>query len=200
MPRVEEAVTSKLVVVAKSAKSPAFMVCSAVQVFALARLRDAITDPWVGEMVRVPSELETVKQVPLVAKQPPVKLMPEARVEVELALVWVILPPVMVSPDSEERPPLVPTLIPPAKVEVAVEDALIDWSWVRPVTLRAVVVPSPPTVNCPIVEVAMMVKLLKVAYEEDAIIELTLLFAPKVPKITSPFSLRAVVVPEPKVS
>ena len=40
-------------------------------------------------------------------------------------LVWSIPPPVMVSPEAEERPPEVSTLIPPAKVEVAVPEALI---------------------------------------------------------------------------
>jgi hypothetical protein len=41
-------------------------------------------------------------------------------------------PPVMVRPLAEESPPLEATEIPPAKVEVAVEEALIAWSLVRP--------------------------------------------------------------------
>ena len=51
---------------------PPVKVCKAVQVLALPRLREATTDPVVGDMVRVPSELETedtpvTRQVPVMA-------------------------------------------------------------------------------------------------------------------------------------
>src|SRR3989344_7462864 len=73
------------------------IVWSPVQVLALARLREAITAPVVGEMVRVPSELETedtpeVRQDPLMAKHPVVALMPLAKVEVPV-------PPTLMTPD-----------------------------------------------------------------------------------------------------
>src|SRR3989338_767510 len=72
-------------------------VCPPVQVLALVRLREAITAPVVGEMVRVPSEFETdetpaVRQVPLIAKHPVVALMPLANVEVPV-------PPTLITPD-----------------------------------------------------------------------------------------------------
>ena len=41
-------------------------------------------------------------------------------------LVWRMLPPVIVSPEADEKPPADETLIPPANVEVAVLDALMD--------------------------------------------------------------------------
>src|SRR3989338_7570222 len=58
-----------------------------VQVLAFPRLREAITAPVVGEIVRVLSEFETeptpvVRQDPLIAKHPVVALMPLAKVEV----------------------------------------------------------------------------------------------------------------------
>jgi hypothetical protein len=51
---------------------PPVKVCNAVQVLAFARLREATTDPVVGDMVSVPSELETeetpvTRQVPVMA-------------------------------------------------------------------------------------------------------------------------------------
>ena len=51
---------------------PELKVCRAVQVLALPRLREATTDPVVGDMVRVPSEFATedtpvVRQVPEIA-------------------------------------------------------------------------------------------------------------------------------------
>ena len=72
-------------------------VCPPVQVLALARLRDAMTFPVVGEIVRVPSELETeptpvVRQEPFIAKHPVVALMPLAKVEVPV-------PPTLITPD-----------------------------------------------------------------------------------------------------
>lgn len=59
-----------------------------VQELALARLREAMTAPVVGEIVRVPSALETeetpvTRQLPSVPrKQPPANWMPFANVEV----------------------------------------------------------------------------------------------------------------------
>ena len=41
-------------------------------------------------------------------------------------LVCSMLPPLMVRPDADDNPPADDTLIPPANVDVAVEDALID--------------------------------------------------------------------------
>ena len=72
-------------------------VCPPVQVLALARLRDAMTFPVVGEIVRVPSELETeptpvVRQEPFIAKHPVVALMPLAKVEVPV-------PPTLMTPE-----------------------------------------------------------------------------------------------------
>src|SRR3989344_4465253 len=55
---------------------------------------------------------------------PPETLRPEAKVLVALVLVCKMLPPEMVSPEAEEIPPVVDTEIPPAKVEVAVEEEL----------------------------------------------------------------------------
>ena len=52
-------------------------------------------------------------------------MSPEAKVLVEFTLVCKIFPPVIVRPEAEERPPEVDTEIPPAKVEVAVEEELI---------------------------------------------------------------------------
>jgi hypothetical protein len=46
-----------------------------------------------------------------------------------------IFPPVIVRPEAEESPPLVPTFIPPANVEVAVEEEFSPpFSIVRPET------------------------------------------------------------------
>ena len=56
---------------------------------------------------------------------PPETMSPEARVEVEFVFVCKMFPPVITSPEAEERPPIVDTLIPPEKVEVAVEEELI---------------------------------------------------------------------------
>ena|SRR3989338_3168398 len=72
-------------------------VCPPVQVLALARFKEATTLPVVGEIVRVPSELETeptpvVRQVPFMAKHPVVALMPLAKVEVPV-------PPTLMTPD-----------------------------------------------------------------------------------------------------
>ena len=89
-------------------------VCPPVQVLALVRLREAITAPVVGEMVRVPSEFETdetpaVRQVPLIAKHPVVALMPLANVEVPvpptftMPLVW-MLPSVVVAMPTPNPP------------------------------------------------------------------------------------------------
>ena len=72
---------------------------------------------------------------------PPEMMSPEARVLVEFVLVCNMLPPVMVSPEAEERPPR-STLIPPAKVEVAVPDALI----VEPVCRSPETLSLPPMV------------------------------------------------------
>ena len=62
-----------------------------------------------------------VIQDPFTKKHPPVRLIPEANVEVELEFVCKILPPVIVRPAEEARPA---EEIPPANVEVAVEVAL----------------------------------------------------------------------------
>ena len=89
-------------------------VCPPVQVLALVRLREAITAPVVGEMVRVPSEFETdetpaVRQVPFMAKHPVVALMPLANVEVPvpptftMPLVW-MLPSVVVAMPTPNPP------------------------------------------------------------------------------------------------
>ena len=90
-------------------------VCPPVQVLALARLREAITLPVVGEMVRVPSELETeptpvVRQDPLIAKQPVVALMPLAKVDVPVPPT-LMMPVVSITPDvvvatPTPRPPV----------------------------------------------------------------------------------------------
>ena len=82
--------------------------------FPFAKLRDAITEPVVGEIVRVPSEFETEftappdppTQVPLTAKHPEERLIPFAKVE--LAVDEVTLRAVVCTPA--------------AKVEVAVVD------------------------------------------------------------------------------
>src|SRR3989338_4431793 len=91
-------------------------VCPPVQVLAFPRLREAITAPVVGEMVRVPSELETeptpvVRQDPLIAKHPVVALMPLANVEVPV-------PPTLMTPDVWILPSVVvamPMPNPPVK-------------------------------------------------------------------------------------
>ena len=56
---------------------------------------------------------------------PPATTSSPRRVLVALVFVCNMFPPEIVSPEAEERPPMVSTLIPPAKVEVAVPDALI---------------------------------------------------------------------------
>ena len=58
-------------------------------------------------------------------RSPPAMTSSPRRVEVALEFVCKIFPPVIVSPEAEESPPAVSTLIPPAKVEVAVPDALM---------------------------------------------------------------------------
>ena len=65
---------------------------------------------------------------------PPETISPEAKVFVAALFVWRILPPVITRPEAEERPPEVETEIPPAKVDVAVEEAFKAWSWRRPET------------------------------------------------------------------
>ena len=67
-------------------KRAALIVCWAVQVLALPRFKEATTAPVVGEMVKVPSELETDEtpvgmQTPSMAKQPSAIVMPFAKVE-----------------------------------------------------------------------------------------------------------------------
>ena len=52
-------------------------------------------------------------------------LMPPENVEVAVEVLR-MEPPVIVSPEAEERPPVVETEIPPENVEVAVEVALMD--------------------------------------------------------------------------
>ena len=69
-------------------------------------------------------ELEQVGMV-VICIPPPETMSPEARVEVEFVFVCKMFPPVIVSPEAEERPPIVDTLIPPENVEVAVEEELI---------------------------------------------------------------------------
>ena len=52
-------------------------------------------------------------------------------------LVWRIFPPVIVRPEAEESPPVVSIFIPPANVEVAVEEELMPPpSWRRPETFN----------------------------------------------------------------
>ena len=57
--------------------------------------------------------------------RPPARTSSPRKVLVAFALVCKIYPPVIVSPEAEESPPIVSMLIPPAKVEVAVPEALI---------------------------------------------------------------------------
>ena len=66
----------------------ALITCPAVHVLAWARFKDATTAPVVGEMVSVPSLLETevtdpevLRHVPFTAKQPAERLMPFAKVD-----------------------------------------------------------------------------------------------------------------------
>ncbi len=116
----------------------------------MARLREATTAPELGEIVSVPSTLETeltvvppmLIQPPLMAKHPPERSMPPAKVEVALLRetmlrtvvvprrAWMfeasIDPPVTMSPFDDASPT---AEIPPAKVEVPV-----------PITARLVVV------------------------------------------------------------
>ena len=73
---------------------------------------------WASDEIQLPPESW---------KHPPVRAIPLSKVEVAEE-VKRILPPVMVSPDPEVNPPMEATDIPPAKVEVAVEEALMDWS------------------------------------------------------------------------
>ena len=81
---------------------------------------------------KVPPDGPVITQLPLTARQPPVTLTPEARVEVEFALVCCMEPPERVSPAEERSPP--PATESPA--EVHVEVAL-------PVTLKEVPVAEP---------------------------------------------------------
>ena len=68
-------------------------ICRPVHVFTFARLRDATTAPVVGEIVRVPSALDTEDtappppptQTPFTAKQPLVRLKPTFEEEVAVA-------------------------------------------------------------------------------------------------------------------
>ena len=83
-------------------------------------------------------EPEQVRMVEILAP-PPEITSPEARVFVAAVLVWRMLPPEIVRPEAEESPPEVSTLIPPAKVEVAVLEALIGEPICR----------SPETLNRP---------------------------------------------------
>ena len=76
-------------------------------------------------------ELEPEQDWTVAIFKPPAEILSPCRVFVALAFVWRILPPEMVRPFPEERPAVE---IPPAKVEVAVEEELIAWSCVRPST------------------------------------------------------------------
>ena len=61
-----------------------------------------------------------------------------------------MLPPEMVSPAAEESPPVVSTEIPPAKVEVAVEEELIPPAvWRSPATLSLPPMVEEAWVNSP---------------------------------------------------
>ena len=67
-------------------------------------------------------ELEPEQDWTVAIFKPPAEMLSPCRVFVALAFVWRILPPEIVRPFPEERPAVE---IPPAKVEVAVEVALI---------------------------------------------------------------------------
>ena len=107
-----------------------------------------MTEPVVGEMVRVPSELATEStdpappptQVPPTAKQPPVRLMPRAKVE-EADV------PVTLSPRKDA---------PPANVDVAV--VLVAWKYGAAICLQTSRPPAkvevPVDVICKAEEVA----------------------------------------------
>src|SRR3989338_3107106 len=67
---------------------------------------------------------------------PPATESPPAKVLVA-ELVCNMLPPEIVRPEAEESPPVVSILIPPANVEVAVEEELMPPpSWRRPETFN----------------------------------------------------------------
>ena len=87
-----------MVDVALFARMPPVKVCNALQLLALARLRDATTVPVVGLMVSVLSELDTEltappdppTHVPLTAKHPVVTLIPFANVDVPVPCILMI--------------------------------------------------------------------------------------------------------------
>ena len=87
----------------------------AFQTFAFERLREAITAPVVGEMVRVLSEFVTeetpvVRQVPLTAKQPPARFTPLVAWNEVVAVVKFAMPWIERSVPGEEVPiPTFPT-------------------------------------------------------------------------------------------
>ena len=92
------ALTAKRLVEVAEVEVDRLKVCPPVQTLALARLREAMTLPVVGEMVKVPSEFETeptpvTRQEPLIAKQPVVALMPLAKVLVPDP--WTLITPVV---------------------------------------------------------------------------------------------------------
>lgn len=86
-----EKIVERLVMVEDAAltRMPELNVCSAVQVLAFPRLRDATTAPAVGEIVKVESEFDTEVTAPwhtlFTAKHPPSILMPKLPTKVEVA-------------------------------------------------------------------------------------------------------------------
>jgi hypothetical protein len=70
-------------------------------------------------------------------RRPPATTSPELRVEVAVVLVCNKFPPEIVSPEAEERPPLVEIAIPPAKVEVPVPPSrIVEEAWKSPWTWK----------------------------------------------------------------
>ena len=90
----------------------------------LTRRLARVARPEVVRVVKEPAPVTPTTHTPLIAKHPEVRLIPLFAVEVapeERRR----LPPVMVTPEAEERPPIEEMAIPPAKVEVAVDESMM---------------------------------------------------------------------------
>src|SRR5579872_1945086 len=99
-------VPPKYAVYAESCVDEAFAAncCSPVQVFGCDKAREAMTAPLVGEIVNVPSLLETeltppVRHVPPMAKHPPERFSPT--LDVEVAKLEMFRPRMVVVPVGE---------------------------------------------------------------------------------------------------